>query len=182
MLPVCVLAIEDESDRAFMTMVFNQYQWLMFSTAEQVVKDRWAAEDVVQGTVEKLIDKIDKLKGMDERHMVNYIITACRHAAYNELRYRSRHPMFTIDEDWDTESDDHAVRSMETRLIHEEDLRRMADVWPELDERSRYVLEARYILEMTDAEIAKALDVKAASVRMALTRARKKALELIEKT
>lgn len=179
MLPICILAIEDENDREFMASVFTQYQWLMYSTVEQIVKDHWAAEDVVQATLEKLIDRLAKLKSLDERHMVNYIITACKHAAYNELRHRSRHAIFSIDEEWDAESGTHTVHSMELNLIHAEELRKMADIWDQLDPRSQYVLEARYILEKTDSEIASALDIKPSSVRMVLTRARKKAYDLM---
>lgn len=29
MLPICILTIEDESDREFMAGVYTQYQWLM---------------------------------------------------------------------------------------------------------------------------------------------------------
>lgn len=179
MLPICILTIEDESDREFMADLFLNYQWLMYRTIEQIVQDHWIAEDVAQSTLVKLIDKIDKLKSLDEPHRINYIITACKHAALNELRSRSRHPMFSIDENWDADSGVHAVRSMELNFIHEEDLRHMAQVWGDLDPRSQYVLEARYILEKSDAEIADALEVKPDSVRMLLTRARKKVYDLM---
>ena len=56
----------------------------------------------------------------------------------------------------------------------------MAAVWDKLDPRSQYVLEARYILDKTDDEIADFLGIKPDSVRMALTRARKKAYDLME--
>lgn len=55
----------------------------------------------------------------------------------------------------------------------------MTDIWAKLDERSRFVLESRYILEKTDAEIAQTLKVNPNSVRMILTRARKKAFSLM---
>lgn len=180
MLPICILTIEDESDREFMANVFLKYQWLMYSTIEQVVRDHWIADDVAQSTLIKLIDKIDKLKGLDEQHLMNYIITSCKHTAFNELRYRSRHPMFSINEAWDSDSGTHTMHSMEVKYIHEEDLRNMAEIWPKLDSRSQYVLEARYILGKTDFEIADALGIKPNSVRMVLTRARKKAYDLME--
>ena len=71
---------------------------------------------------------------------------------------------------------------MESHLIHEEDLQRMANIWGKLDERSRFALEARYILEKTDEEIAESLDIASSSVRMVLTRARRKAFDLMEAT
>ena len=48
-------------------------------------------------------------------------------------------------------------------------------VWPQLDSRTRQLLEDKYVLNMSDAEIASALGVKSSSVRMLLTRARSKA-------
>ena len=180
MLPICILTIEDESDREFMANIFQKYQWLMYSTIDQVVRDHWISEDIAQSTLIKLIDKIDKLKGLDEQHLMNYIITSCKHTALNELRNRSRHPMFSINEDWDADSGTHTMHSMEMKYIHEEDLRHMARIQKDLDSRSQYVLEARYILGKNDAEIAAALGLKPNSVRMVLTRARKKAYDLME--
>lgn len=54
-------------------------------------------------------------------------------------------------------------------------------VWPQLDLRTRQLLEDKYVLNMSDAEIASALGVKPSSVRMLLTRARSKARKAIEK-
>ena len=54
-------------------------------------------------------------------------------------------------------------------------------VWPQLDSRTRQLLEDKYVLNMSDAEIASALGVKPSSVRMLLTRARSKARKAIEK-
>ena len=54
-------------------------------------------------------------------------------------------------------------------------------IWPQLDSRTRQLLEDKYVLNMSDAEIASALGVKSSSVRMLLTRARSKARKAIEK-
>lgn len=54
-------------------------------------------------------------------------------------------------------------------------------IWPQLDSRTRQLLEDKYFLNMSDAEIASALGVKPSSVRMPLTRARSKARKAIEK-
>lgn len=62
MLPICILTIEDESDREFMANIFQKYQWLMYSTIDQVVRDHWISEDIAQSTLIKLIDKSTNLK------------------------------------------------------------------------------------------------------------------------
>lgn len=45
-------------------------------------------------------------------------------------------------------------------------------IWPQLDSRTQQLLEDKYVLNMSDAEIASVLGVKSSSVRMLLTRAR----------
>lgn len=53
-------------------------------------------------------------------------------------------------------------------------------IWDDLDERSRYLLSSRYILEQSFEEMARELGVTAGSARMLLTRAKRAALALIE--
>ena len=64
--------------------------------------------------------------------------------------------------------------------IHEEDLEALADMLPKLPEKDRMVLESKYILELSDEEIAKELNIAAKSVRSYLTRARRKAFAMMK--
>lgn len=124
MLPICILAIRDDDDRAYMTRLFVKYQRLMYRTIHDILGDKWATEDVLQTTLLRLIDHLDTLRRLE--------------------------------------------------------LDALAQVWPRLDENTRWLLEARYILDYSDGELARELGVKPDSVRMALTRARRKARRLME--
>lgn len=73
MLPICIMTIEDESDREFMARLYTRYRRLMYDTIRQVVGDHWSAEDVVQATLLKLIDKVPKLQTLDDRRTAGYI-------------------------------------------------------------------------------------------------------------
>lgn len=46
MIPYYILAIEDETDRAYMTALFFQYQKLMYSTIQKVTNDHWLIDDI----------------------------------------------------------------------------------------------------------------------------------------
>lgn len=124
MLPICILAIRDDDDRAYMTRLFVKYQRLMYRTIYDILGDKWATEDVLQTTLLRLIDHLDTLRRLEPDAL--------------------------------------------------------AQVWPRLDENTRWLLEARYILDYSDGELARELGVKPDSVRMALTRARRKARRLME--
>ena len=54
---------------------------------------------------------------------------------------------------------------------------KLETVLPDFD--TRWLLEARYILDYSDSELAREMGVKPTSVRMALTRARKKARAML---
>ena len=123
MLPICSMTIEDESDREFMARLYTRYRRLMYDTIRQVVGDHWSAEDVVQATLLKLIDKVPKLQTLDDRRTAGYIAAACRHTAYNELRRRSRQPLFVPEEERTADSAASSPRSMELHMIRKEDLR-----------------------------------------------------------
>lgn len=54
MIPLCILVIEDDDDREFMSLLFTKYNRLMYHEIYRILHDSWAAEDVMQTTIEKL--------------------------------------------------------------------------------------------------------------------------------
>lgn len=51
MVPFCILAIENEDDREFMTRLYLDYSRLMQQQITKIVQDEWAAEDLMQTTL-----------------------------------------------------------------------------------------------------------------------------------
>ena len=78
MIPYLILAIEDESDREFMTTLYLNYRRLIYSEILKIVHDNWAADDVFQSTLIKLINKVDELKKKDAAHLINYVIATAK--------------------------------------------------------------------------------------------------------
>lgn len=151
MIPICILAIEDEDDRAFMENLYMSYQRLMYSTIRNIVRDDWATEDVMQSALVKLIDKIPLLKSRTDVQRISYVVTTSRNTALDYMRKKARRgPDSSFDEVQDSDLSWGAVHEVE-----------------------------RIILEKPPAELAKALGIKSDSVRMALSRARKAAYKLI---
>ncbi len=180
MIPCYILVIEDENDRAFMAELFLQYNRLMYSEIYKIVHDSWVAEDLVQTVLVKLINKIQELREKDREHLVNYIITTCKNCARSHLRKQHRHLYVQFDDGWDSEDTEYDRQAIEYRLISSENLLALARVWPKLDSRNRWILESRYIQEKSSDEIAKELGIKPESLRMALSRARRTAYQLLE--
>ena len=77
--------------------------------------------------------------------------------------------------------DPHLSRDeIEALLIQKDRMNRLISAWHKLDDRSRFLLEKYYFLEMSCTEIAEELGTKPGSVRMALSRARKSAYNLLK--
>ena len=180
MIPICILAIEDEDDRAFMENLYMSYQRLMYSTIRNIVRDDWATEDVMQSALVKLIDKIPLLKSRTDVQRISYVVTTSRNTALDYMRKKARRgPDSSFDEVQDSDLSWGAVHEVERIILEKADFSALSRVWDRLDDRSKYLLEGYYILEKPPAELAKALGIKSDSVRMALSRARKTAYKLI---
>lgn len=181
MMPAVILAIQDESDRTYMEWVFQTYHRLMYHYIMEKLKDPFQADDVMQESVIRLIDKIDILRRLSESKRRNYIITTVKNASISYLRREAIRKGVSYD-DWardcvGTEPEDNP----ETLVLHQEEMDLLQYVWDDLDERSKYLLSGRYILEQSFEELAKELGVSTGSARMLLTRAKRSALALIKK-
>ena len=175
MLPLVILAIENDDDRAFMVSLYERYRRLMLSEIRQLIKEQWSIEDVFQITLEKLIGRIVLLQSLEEHQLVNYIVTAARHHAINFLKKDGRETCISAEEAELLQN----AESAEDAVLGHEYARRLAEVWPLISDRNRYLLEAKYILDLSLLEIADSLKIKPDSVRMELSRARKQARELL---
>ena len=134
---------------------------------------------MLQESVRKFIDHIPQLREMDAASRTNYIVVACRYNAIEEEKRQRRAPFPVGNGVIDIASRD--AEDPERQILLLDDVDVLWRVWPQLDSRTRQLLEDKYVLNMSDAEIASALGVKSSSVRMLLTRARSKARKAIEK-
>ena len=101
MLPIIILAIEDDDDRAFMTNIYLKYERLMFSEAYKVTKHIQDTEDVLQISLVKLIEKIPLLRRLDQKRLVHYICRAARNNAISFCQKERKHDILSInDETW----------------------------------------------------------------------------------
>ena len=86
MIPMIIMAIEDEDDRSFMANLYVDYQRLMYKVITSHTTDPWDADDIFQSTLPKLIDKLADLRRMSKDKLTNYIYSTCKNTAINYLR------------------------------------------------------------------------------------------------
>lgn len=175
MLPLVIMAIEDESENAFMTWLYLQYRRLIYSEIQKITGNTDEVEDLLQSVIKKLIEKVSLLQGMERNKLVNYIISTTKNVAYNSFRGKDQEVLWEDQEEFPDPSP-----IPEEQIIAQEDLYRLARVWVDLDEKTQYLLSAKYILKKSGKEIANEMNMPPDNVRMAVVRAKRKARQAME--
>lgn len=170
--------IPDEKQRTFMERVYLNYRSLLYAVAFQVLRHPADAEDAVQTAFAALCKKISLLEGMDCCTLRSYVVISVRNAAINVWRARKRRPEVLWGEEAFADSllggdEDDAVLA----FIRQDSL---AAAVQKLPEKDRALMEMKYILGLTDEEIARDLGVQQNSVRSLLTRFRKRLYNLLK--
>lgn len=178
MLPYVLLLAVSADDQAFLIQLFNDYQRLMFATAAKYTTNLHDQEEIVQSSLLKMVKNVSRLRQLDRCVLPSFIVILTRNTAINHVKKTAqiiKHTTQPFSEEDDIEFTQTAPAVEELVLLREKhDLLRK--IWPSLAESDRILLEGKYLLGYSDKELAQLLGCKPDSVRMKLTRARRKAL------
>lgn len=152
-------------DREAFTRLVNEYRQTMYATAIAVMRNEDDALDAIQDTLLILWEKLDTLRdpGSFKTWMTQILVNRCR----DVLRSKKREVAVE-------EPDD---RAGETDLDTPLDVGR---VLSQLSQEDRLILQLFYFEDMSVRDIAKALSLSSAAVRMRLTRGRRRFLSLYD--
>lgn len=118
-----IMAIEDDDDRLFVEMIFNKYSKNMYLIAEKILNNHDDAEDCVQDTFVKIIDKLDCFKNAhQEDSLIKLIMITCRNTAFdkyakNKRRANLQFSQTVYDEDGESSIADIPDRSADVERI-----------------------------------------------------------------
>ena len=176
-----VYSMEDQpSDREFMDQMYMEFERLMFFTARQYTSKAEIAEDIVQESLVRLYEKVRTMKPMKHVVLAAYIRATVRNTAINVLRKMNRERDYAADAETDAfvQADQEWVLNTMMDLSGYRVL--LSKIWPRLPEDDRLLLEGKYILGYSDQELAEEIGCQANSIRVKLTRARRRALAIIQ--
>jgi len=180
---VIINALECDDDKSFMLNLYKDYYRLVRKTAYNITRDADSAEDLTNDTFIKLIEKISLLRTLDCCRLAVYVVYTSRSTAINFIKRRDvqhKHGYYGEDADM-AEKIPSPKDNLEERIIHQEEIEELGNAVLKLPEKEKDLLYFKYILEMHDREIADILNIAPASVRQYLTRARRKAKDLMDK-
>lgn len=174
--------INDVDDRAFMQEVYQQNERLMYAIALKYASNTQDCEDIVHDTVERLCKNIIKIKGLSNSALRAYVVYAVRNTAINFRKHQAtinRHIQQLSDDDLSSEYD-----QPESIIERIEDLKEkrtsLTKVWMQLTDAEQELLYRKYVLEQTTEELAGIFQCSRDSIRMRLSRVRRKSLRLMK--
>lgn len=169
---VYLALIGDEADRTKFETIYNLYHNKMLQTADQILHDRHAAEDVTHQAFLKIIENLEKIVDVDSPKTQAFVVIIAEHLAINEYHRRRRHPAEELAE-W---------TAVETGMTPERNVsgrdavgRAIAGLPP----REREVVLLKYHVGYRTGEIAVLLGVSEDAVRKAAARGKKRLAELL---
>lgn len=169
-----------QSDKEFMIQLYQNYNRLMFFVAKRYVSDDTASEDIVQESLEKLIKKVETIRPMERCVLAGYIVSTVRNTAINYLKFEGKRKTHQSSlEDWQESEKLSGKYSLDDLLILTEEKSKLQMIWPSLSKEDQLLLEGKYILGYSDSELALQLGCRSDSVRMKMTRARRRAFDLM---
>lgn len=131
----------------------------------------------------KLLEKIDEVRKRKDAALTGYITATIRNCSISHLRHAEVEQKFTItisQEELSCMSTE-AFSPDEIALLKDQG-ERLLKILQQLPHTEYLLLQGRYLLDYTDAELAAQLGYTESNVRMKLTRARRHALALLRQS
>ncbi len=173
MLPSMIASIESPADRELMIEFYKNHSGLMYKEARKHLEVREDVDDIVYEALAKIIDKMDVFRKLEPLQRVQYALTTTRNLSYI---LRKRNSLFTF-VPYDTVDFDILPDSgllPEAAVAKQQAVDQLKRVWQQLESDDRMLLEQKYLLQWENVEIARQLGIRTDSVRMRLTRAKRR--------
>jgi RNA polymerase sigma-70 factor (ECF subfamily) len=175
MLAFYLAAIESQEDRDLFTDLYYEYREYMFYVANKILKDEYAAENIVHDAFVRMIENLEKINLRNCHKTKGLIGIIVDGLAKNEYKRRKR--MSALDDEPEVATSNPI--DMDARLIQQEQYARLLETVEQLDSIYRNAFLLRYDYEFSVKEIAQITEATEDNVRQRLHRAKLKLRELL---
>lgn len=168
--------MEDNDDQAFLMDIFDRYYPLMLSRARKMLRE--GADDAVQNAFVRLIRNVSKLRSLPAPALVVYITKTVNSAALDLMDYDARRKHWGIDDENEAVSD--SASSPEQIMLNREMASYVSKALSMLSDFDRNLLYYYLETDFTTEEIASMMSIAPKSIYTYISRARKRAVKLME--
>jgi RNA polymerase sigma-70 factor (ECF subfamily) len=179
MLSIITCAIESPEDNDIISDFFTKNKLLLYSEARKYLYVQEDIEDVVYEAFARIIHKMDVFRKLHPIQQQQYGKVIVRNLAYN-LNKKNAHfstiPFEEVD-NYLLVAEEHLPDNV---VIQKTQLQQVRQIWSLMPVEERLLLEQKYILKWSDEELAVQFGIQRQSVRMRLTRAKRRITSLMK--
>lgn len=172
MIPMVIMAIESDDDRAYMTDLYQLHRALMLKIAWKYTKGPSEVDDIVSESCLALIQNIDTLKGLSGSALRSYIVTATKNKAIDFARKKQREQSKILHMGEDALEQIAEPVSFDRKISVQQDIDMVKQAILALPERERETLHLKFFQHKNDDQIAEILGIAENSVRRYIMRGR----------
>ncbi len=169
MLTFFLVALESDEDKRRFAAIYEQYHEQMERVALRILREQHDAEDTVQNAFLQIIRHFEKTFEIPGEELPFWIISIVKNEALMILRTRRKTAPL---EEWN---------GFEKSADDVSGYNELVELFRNLPETYRAVLEMKILIGYTDKEIAKRLDISETAVSSRASRGRKLLRKLLEK-
>lgn len=167
---VCIMAIQNESDRETVEGLFNHYGSTMLYIAQSILHDRVLAEDAVSEAFIKIIDNFEKFSFENCKKTRALVVIIVRNICYNMLKGTEKENTIlleTVDETFENTGD-----APLDFILKEETYDFVLSCLSQLNSGYQDILSLKLFYEYTDQEISSILGITPNNVSVRFHRAK----------
>lgn len=169
MLAFFLAALESDEDRELFVFIYEHYRARMEQTAIRILGLQSDAEDAIQNSFMQVIRHFEKVYLIPREELIFWLISIVKNESLMILRKRKKEIQF---ENWDLVTE----AAEDVTSYHE-----LVDLFRNLPETYRSVLEMKILLGYTDREIAEHLNISETAVSTRASRGRELLRKIMEK-
>ena len=167
MLPFYLSLIDLPEDKRKFELLYEQYKWLMFKTAYNILQDSPSAEDSVHDAFVKVASCLNSVGDIDSPKTRNFLVVITRNISINIYRKRKRIELSDI------EIERPSLFGADEPTVNDESYNELVNEIMKLPGKYADVLFLKYDNEYSISEIAKMCNMSYANTQKTLLRARK---------
>jgi len=179
MFPMILSAIESPEDHDVITDFFIKNRLLLYTEARKYLSVQEDVEDVVYEAIARIIDKMDVFRDLLPIQQQQYGKVIVRNLSFSLLKKRARFTTVPF-EDVDNYLLIDEDQLPDNLVLQQMKLEQMRSIWVLMPVEERLLLEQKYILKWSDEDLAARFGIKTQSVRMRLTRAKRRIIQLMK--
>lgn len=171
----CGKTYQDDPE-VFFEWFYETYKRFVFKEAGKYFDNPADIEDLTQEVWLNISLKGKQLSTYSSVQQFSYLAVAVRNNAISILRKRKETLPLEFASHISADESDMILDLIDRKITIDQ----FHKLWPNVPSAERELLERKYFLLETDAEISSTMGIKASSVRMALSRARKTAFTFLK--